>query len=142
VKNIKYQVYLTSGSKSSKSLRYPTARDLTSGWWFASASMVAEILLCVLLCWIMDTKRRMRSSIRRASTITALSSTQESILYRRGTVTMTERGIITLLVLALLYSWLSPRWFVALAMWLGVGILTAAAALLVLLVGEAVGVRP
>jgi hypothetical protein len=55
---------------------------------------------------------------------------------------MTDRDIITLLVLALLYSWLSPRWFVALAMWLGVGILTAAAALLVLLVGEAVGVRP
>jgi hypothetical protein len=53
---------------------------------------------------------------------------------------MTDRDIITLLVLALLYSWLSPRWFVALAMWLGVGILTAAAAILVLLVGEAVGV--
>jgi hypothetical protein len=34
------------------------------------------------------------------------------------------------------------RLLVALAMWLGVGILTAAAALLVLLVGEAVRVRP
>jgi hypothetical protein len=55
---------------------------------------------------------------------------------------MDERGIITLLVLALILSWSGPRWFVALAMWLGVGILTAAAALLVLLVGEAVGARP
>jgi hypothetical protein len=55
---------------------------------------------------------------------------------------MTDRDIITLLVLALILSWSGPRWFVAMAMWLGVGILTAAAALLVLLVGEAVGVRP
>jgi hypothetical protein len=53
---------------------------------------------------------------------------------------MTDRDIITLLVLALILSWSGPRWFVALAMWLGVGILTAAAAILVLLVGEAVGV--
>jgi hypothetical protein len=52
---------------------------------------------------------------------------------------VTERDIITLLVLALLYSWLSPRWFVALAMWLGVGIVTAALALVVLLAGEMVG---
>jgi hypothetical protein len=56
---------------------------------------------------------------------------------------MDERGIITLLVLALiLWIYPLPRFIVHLAMWLGVGILTAAAALLVLLVGEAVGVRP
>jgi hypothetical protein len=55
---------------------------------------------------------------------------------------MDERGIITMLVLALILRELRlPFWF-HLGMWLGVGILTAAAAILVLLVGEAVGVRP
>jgi hypothetical protein len=55
---------------------------------------------------------------------------------------MTERDIITLLVLALILSWAGPRWFVAFAMWIGVGIVTAALALVVLLAGEMVGVRP
>lgn len=55
---------------------------------------------------------------------------------------MTERDIITLLVLALILSWSGPRWFVALTMWLGVGVVAAALALAVLLAGEIVGVRP
>jgi hypothetical protein len=49
---------------------------------------------------------------------------------------MTERDVITLLVLALILSWASPRWFAAFAMWLGVGVVTAALALVVLLAGE------
>jgi hypothetical protein len=54
---------------------------------------------------------------------------------------MTERDLATILVFVLILEVMRWRFPVALAMWLGVGILTAAAALLVLLVGEAVGVR-